>query len=42
MASIPDEIVERVKSDANIVDVVGDYVRLRKKREELGRTLSVS
>ena len=30
MASIPDEIVERVKSDANIVDVVGDYVRLRK------------
>ena len=30
MAAIPDEIVERVKSDANIVDVVGDYVRLRK------------
>lgn len=30
MPAIPEEIVERVKADANIVDVVGDYVRLRK------------
>lgn len=30
MASIPEEIVERVRSEANIVDVVSDYVRLRR------------
>lgn len=30
MAGIPEEIVERVKSEANIVDVVSDYVRLRR------------
>ena len=30
MAQITDEIIDRVKSEANIVDVVGDYVRLRK------------
>lgn len=30
MSSIPDDIVERVKNEANIVDVVGDYVRLRR------------
>ncbi len=30
MAGIPEEIVERVKAEANIVDVVSDYVRLRR------------
>src|SRR5829696_7870873 len=30
MAGIPEEIVERVKVEANIVDVVSDYVRLRR------------
>lgn len=30
MSSISDEIIERVKHEANIVDVVGDYVRLRR------------
>lgn len=30
MASITDQIIERVKHEANIVDVIGDYVRLRK------------
>ncbi len=30
MASITDQIIERVKHEANIVDIVGDYVRLRK------------
>ena len=30
MAGINDEIIDRVKSEANIVDVVGDYVRLRR------------
>ena len=30
MASIPEDIVERVKNEANIVDVIGDYVRLRR------------
>lgn len=30
MPGITDEIIERVKHEANIVDVVGDYVRLRR------------
>jgi DNA primase len=30
MAGIPEEIIERVKAEANIVDVVSDYVRLRR------------
>ncbi len=30
MAGIPEEIVERVKVEANIVDVISDYVRLRR------------
>lgn len=30
MSSIPNEIVERVRSEANIVDVISDYVRLRR------------
>ena len=30
MAGIPEEIVERVKVESNIVDVVSDYVRLRR------------
>lgn len=30
MAAIPEEIVERVRVEANIVDVVSDYVRLRR------------
>ena len=30
MSQITDEIIERVKSEANIVDVISDYVRLRK------------
>ncbi|HVZ37691.1 MAG TPA: DNA primase [Candidatus Kapabacteria bacterium] len=30
MAGIPEEIVERVKSEVNIVDVVSDYIRLRR------------
>lgn len=30
MAGIPEEIIERVKAEANIVDVVADYVRLRR------------
>lgn len=30
MAGIPEEIVERVRAEANIVDVVSDYVRLRR------------
>jgi DNA primase len=30
MASIPEEIVDRVRAEANIVDVVSDYVRLRR------------
>lgn len=30
MSSIPNEIVERVRLEANIVDVISDYVRLRR------------
>ena len=30
MASIPDQIVDRVRSESNIVDVISDYVRLRR------------
>jgi DNA primase len=30
VAGIPEEIVERVKAEANIVDVISDYVRLRR------------
>ncbi|MDB5035283.1 MAG: primase [Chlorobi bacterium] len=30
MAAIPEEIVDRVKNEANIVDVISDYVRLRR------------
>ena len=30
MSQISDEIIERVKSQANIVDVISDYVRLRR------------
>lgn len=30
MSGITDEIIERVKHEANIVDVIGDYVRLRR------------
>jgi DNA primase len=30
MASIPEEIIDRVRTEANIVDVISDYVRLRK------------
>ncbi|MCB0713954.1 MAG: DNA primase [Ignavibacteriae bacterium] len=30
MSQITDEIIDRVKSEANIVDVISDYVRLRK------------
>src|SRR5437763_4538744 len=30
MAGIPEEIIDRVRAEANIVDVVSDYVRLRR------------
>jgi len=30
MAGIPEEIIERVKLEANLVDVISDYVRLRR------------
>jgi len=30
LAGIPEDIVERVKAEANIVDVISDYVRLRR------------
>jgi DNA primase len=30
MSSVPEEIVERVRAEANIVDVISDYVRLRR------------
>ncbi len=30
MSGIPEEIVERIKVEANIVDVISDYVRLRR------------
>lgn len=30
MAGIPDDIIDRIKVEANIVDVISDYVRLRR------------
>lgn len=39
---IPDEIVDQVQKSADIVEVIGDYVQLKKQSTKLLWTLSFS
>ena len=39
---IPDDVVERVREEADIVSIIGEYVKLKTRRQQLSRPVSVS